>query len=209
MKNILIMGDSYSTYGGYIPEAYHCFYSDERTSPPVVRGVEKTWWKILTEKTGLNLVRNDSFSGSTVCNTVRPALTVESSFVSRMDKYLAEDFFTANAIDGMLIFGGTNDSWINAPVGKLQYSDWSEEDLKCVLPAFCSLIHRAKKAVGQVVVLLNTELKEEITDGFRDACVHNGIRYLYLKDIDKECGHPTEKGMAQIAEQVAAFLTEK
>ena len=28
MKNIFIMGDSYSTYEGYIPEGYHAYYGD-------------------------------------------------------------------------------------------------------------------------------------------------------------------------------------
>lgn len=207
-KNVFIMGDSYSTYKGYIPEGYHAYYSDERTSNPIVGGVEKTWWRILAGEMGLNIVRNDSFSGSTVCNTVREALSVDSSFINRFDRYAAENFFAGNEIGTMLIFGGTNDSWINAPIGELQYSDWTAEDLKCVLPAFCYLIDGAKKSVDKLLVILNTGLKAEITNGFMAACEKNGVEYLYLKDIDKECGHPTELGMKQIAEQVAARLGE-
>lgn len=207
-KNVFIMGDSYSTYKGYIPEEYHAYYSDERTANPIVGGVEKTWWRILAGEMGLNIVRNDSFSGSTVCNTVREALSVDSSFINRFDRYAAENFFAENEIGTMLIFGGTNDSWINAPIGELQYSDWTAEDLKCVLPAFCYLIDGAKKSVDKLLVILNTGLKAEITNGFMAACEKNGVEYLYLKDIDKECGHPTELGMKQIAEQVAARLGE-
>ena len=206
MKNLFIMGDSYSTYAGYNPEGYNCYYSDTRESAPVVKGVEKTWWKRLEQENNLNIVMNDSFSGSTVCNTVREALTVESSFVSRMDKYIAEKFFDDNKIDTMLIFGGTNDSWIDAPIGALQYSDWTDADLKCVLPAFCYLIAKVKRLVADVLVILNTDLKPEITNGFIAACEKNGIRYLCLKEIDKENGHPTEKGMQQICAQVAACL---
>jgi len=206
MKNIFIMGDSYSTYAGYNPEGYHCYYSDTRESAPVVKGVEKTWWKMLAKEKNLNIVMNDSFSGSTVCNTVREALTVESSFVSRMDKYIAEKFFEENKVDTMLIFGGTNDSWIDAPIGNLQYSGWTESDLKCVLPAFCYLIDKAKKVAEDVLVILNTNLKEEIIEGFKEACNKNEVRYLQLEEIDKENGHPTEKGMTQIFEQVAACL---
>lgn len=40
------MGDSYSTYEGYIPQGYHFYYSDKRTEKPIIRGVEKTWWNI-------------------------------------------------------------------------------------------------------------------------------------------------------------------
>lgn len=206
-KNVLIMGDSYSTYSGYNPEGYHCYYSDERQDAPIVKGVERTWWSILVKENNLNLVLNDSFSGSTVCNTVREALSVESSFVSRIDKYISESFFTKNEIDTMFIFGGTNDSWINSPIGNLQYSNWTAEDLKFVLPAFCYLLQKAKEVVKNVIVILNTNLKPEITNGFIEACEKNGVKYLALKDIDKENGHPTELGMKQISEQVAECIS--
>ncbi|MBR3847806.1 MAG: hypothetical protein IKM21_00770 [Oscillospiraceae bacterium] len=202
MKNIFILGDSYSTYGGYIPDGYHAYYSDGMEIIPVVRGVEKTWWKMFEKENDLNIVLNDSFSGSTVCNTVREYLTVETSFISRIDKYIAEGFFAENKIDTMFIFGGTNDSWIDAPVGSLKYSDWTADDLKCVLPAFCYLIDRAKEVVEDILVIINSELKSEITEGFMEACKKNNVRYLGLCEIDKENGHPTEMGMRQIADQV-------
>lgn len=208
-NNIFIMGDSYSTYKGYIPEGYHFYYSDERTANPIVKGVEKTWWNILANENNLNIILNDSFSGSTICNTVRETLTVESSFISRIDKYIAEKVFDENKINTMFIFGGTNDSWIGAPVGSCKYSDWTDDELKCVLPAFCYLISRAKEVVEDVIVIINTDLKQEITSGFIEACEKNEIKYLCLNEIDKECGHPTELGMKQISTQVAQCLHKK
>ena len=92
-NNIFIIGDSYSTYEGYIPEGYHFYYSDERKENPIVKGVEKTWWNMLANENNLNIILNDSFSGSTICNTVRETYDVESSFVSRIDKYIAKNFF--------------------------------------------------------------------------------------------------------------------
>ena len=205
-SNVLIMGDSYSTYKGYIPEGYSYYYSDERTETPIVKGVEKTWWNILANENNLNIILNDSFSGSTICNTVRESLTVESSFVSRIDKYIVEKFFDKNTIDTMFIFGGTNDSWIDAPIGNLKYSDWNIDELKCVLPAFCYLINRAKKVARNIIVIINTDLKEEIASGFIEACEKNEVKYLSLKEIDKENGHPTELGMKQIFKQVMECL---
>lgn len=208
-NNVFIMGDSYSTYRGYIPEGYYFYYSDERKENPIVKGVEKTWWNILAKENNLNILLNDSFSGSTICNTVRETLSVESSFVSRIDKYIKEKFFTENKVDTIFIFGGTNDSWINAPIGNLKYSDWTVDELKCVLPAFCYLINNAKKVVEDVIVIINTDLKEEITNGFIEACEKNEVKYLYLKEIDKENGHPTELGMKQISKQVMECLHKK
>ncbi len=204
-NNIFIMGDSYSTYKGYIPEGYHSYYKDERVDEPTVKGVQKTWWKIFEKQNNLNILLNDSFSGSTVCNTVRETLPLESSFINRMDKYTSENFFEQNNVNTMLIFGGTNDSWINAPIGELKYSDWTADELLCVLPAFCYLIDNAKKAVDNVIVIINTGLKDEITNGFIEACEKNNIKYVRLEQIDKQHGHPTELGMQQIAAQVAKF----
>lgn len=208
-NNVFIMGDSYSTYSGYIPEGYDFYYSDEKKENPIVNGVEKTWWNKLATENNLNIILNDSFSGSTICNTVREALTVESSFISRIDKYITEKLFAENKINTMFIFGGTNDSWINSPIGNLKYSSWTDDDLKCVLPAFCYLISRAKEVVEDVIVIINTDLKQEITNGFIEACEKNEIKYLCLKEIDKENGHPTELGMEQICEQVAECLHKK
>ena len=201
-KNIFIIGDSYSTYGGYIPEGYRYYYGDDMENQPVVRGVERTWWKIFEKENNINIVLNDSFSGSTVCNTVRPGLGPETAFIKRIDKYISENFFSENKIDTMFIFGGTNDSWIDAPIGEVCYSDWTEDELKCVLPAFCYLVDRAKKVVDDVIVIINSELKDEITEGFVKACEENKVKCVSLCEIDKENGHPTEKGMRQIAEQV-------
>ena len=205
-NNVFIMGDSYSTYAGYIPKDYHFYYFDDREEAPIINGVDKTWWRILAKEKNLNIVLNDSFSGSTVCNTVREHLSVDTSFISRMDKYISENFFTENKIDTMFIFGGTNDSWIDCPIGSLKYSDWTADDLLCVLPAFCYLINKAKEVVNKVVVIINSDLKEEITQGFIDACEKNQIKCLYLKDIEKENGHPTELGMKQISQQVMECL---
>ena len=202
------MGDSYSTYEGYIPEGYHSYYGDGRRENPIVNGVEKTWWKIFAKENNMNIICNDSYSGSTICNTVRETQTIATSFISRMDKYITENFFVKNNIDMLIIFGGTNDSWIDAPIGELKYSNWFVEELKCVLPGFCHLLNKAKNVVKDIIVVINTDLKEEITNGFVEACKKNKVKYLCLKEIDKENGHPTELGMVQISKQVAESYNE-
>ena len=46
----------------------------------------------MADEKNLNIVLNDSFSGSTICNTVREEYAVDSSFVSRIEKYIANGF---------------------------------------------------------------------------------------------------------------------
>ena len=70
-NNVFIMGDSYSTYQGCIPEGYRFYYCDDRNEKPIVKGVEKTWWNILAKENNFNLILIDCFSGLSICNTVR------------------------------------------------------------------------------------------------------------------------------------------
>ena len=59
--------------------------------------------------------------------------------------------------------------------------------------------------IAKPLILINTELKPEIENGYKEIATHYGIPALSLSAIDKEGGHPTVLGMAQIAEQFLAF----
>ena len=98
IKNLLIIGDSYSTFKGYVPEGYALYYTGDGQCG--VTSVEETWWKRFVNETGTNLVLNDSWSGSTVCYTGRqsPEYGYRSSFVNRMHLMLKDDFFNQKEI---------------------------------------------------------------------------------------------------------------
>ena len=67
--NFVIFGDSYSTYKDRIPEGYPTFYTPDEVPPTEkVRNMtaEETWWGRLVQETDARLVRNDSWSGSTL-----------------------------------------------------------------------------------------------------------------------------------------------
>ena len=50
-NNVLILGDSYSTFNGYIPDGYITYYSENERPETDVRRVEETWWhSLLSEK---------------------------------------------------------------------------------------------------------------------------------------------------------------
>lgn len=209
LGNTVIFGDSYSTFKGYIPEGYSVYYHETREIPDV-RRVEDTWWHKLTAELEGNILRNDSWSGSTICYTGYNGVdcSKSSSFIYRINKLEAEGFFRDNKLDTVLIFGGTNDNWANAPIGEMKYSDWNKEELYNVLPAICYFINRVKELApdARVVCIINTELKNVVTDGFINACEHYGVEYVKLSDIDKMNGHPSIKGMESIKEQIKAKL---
>lgn len=59
-----ILGDSISTFEGYIPSENDTYYPNE-----YITDVEQTWWKQLLNKTGMKLSLNNSWSGSRVCSS--------------------------------------------------------------------------------------------------------------------------------------------
>lgn len=203
-NHIFIMGDSYSTYAGFIPQGYNTYYSDDRIEDAVVHGVERTWWHIVAKEIKGTVVTNDSYSGSTVCNTCREGYPLSSSFVSRMDKYIAEGYFEKNPIDTFFLFGGTNDAWIGTTLGRLQYDNWSEDDLKCVIPAYCYVLDRIQSVADKmrIVAIVNCDINPQVVEMISAACDHYGVQCIRLSNVEKACGHPTDLGMAQIAEQV-------
>ena len=205
IKNFMIIGDSYSTFKGYVPEGYGLYYTGEGQCG--VNDVEETWWHKFKTETDTNLVLNDSWSGSTVCYTGRqsPEYGYRSSFVNRMHLMIKDNFFKKNDIDTVLIFGATNDSWLDTtPKGEPMLSDWKEEDLYSTLPAIAYMLHTLKTEFpdGNIVYIINTGLQEKIVDAIKEASDKFGTSYIELRDIDKTSGHPTPLGMAQICEQV-------
>lgn len=207
--NLLIIGDSYSTYKGRIPEGFAPYYSEQGEHPTHKGSAMKeecTWWYRLRERTGANIVQNNSWSGSTVCYTGRDGVDCSetSSFISRYRKLRNSGFFTENKIDTVIVFGGTNDSWINVELGEEKYSDFREEDLYTVLPAFCYLMSEIKKDLSEanIIFIANSDIKREIINCIKNAAEKLGVTAVELVSVEKTDGHPTPRGMEQICDQI-------
>lgn len=210
-RNAMIFGDSYSTFRGYIPEGYAVYYHEaEGQENTDVRKVTETWWHQVVSETGLNLIQNNSWSGSTVCHTGynNTDCSKTNSFIYRLRKLTEEGFFQENRIDTVFVFGGTNDSWADDPLGTLKFDDIQEADLFCVLPGISYFLQTLKNTLPQadIYCLINTELKPEIADGFLQVCQKTGITPVTFDYIDKNCGHPTVQGMADIKNGVLRLL---
>ena len=208
-KKVSVLGDSYSTfYGCVTPETNICWYGvpGEKKENDVTK-VEETWWRLLVEKHGLQLERNNSFSGATICNTgYKQADFSDRSFITRMGNLGNPDV--------ILIFGGTNDSWAGVPIGEFQYEGWTKADLYSFRPAFGYLLATLKQfyPAARIYNLTNTGLSEEVAASMDEICRHYGVTNIRLHDIDKQWGHPSVQGMKSICEQVweeMIFLNEK
>lgn len=193
-KKVSILGDSYSTYKGYIPENYAPFYPDANND---VKDVEQMWWSLYIDAKGYQLEKNDSWGGTTICGTGYGRMdSSRSAFTSRVDQLGDPDI--------IFIFGGTNDAWAGSPIGEYQYSDWTKEDCKSFRPALACLLDMLMKRYpdAEIYSILNSELREEINESSREICKHYGIQLIELHDIEKQNGHPSVKGMKSICEQL-------
>ena len=211
ITNVMIFGDSYSTFEGYIPKTYKSWYTKIGREGTDVKKVEETWWYQLCEQMDYNLVVNDSYSGSTIGYTgYDEADTAKTtSFIYRLENYEKQNFFEENEIDIIFVFGGTNDSWANAPLGEFKTEGITKNDLYNVLPAIPYFIGELKRLEpnAEIVFILNTDLKPEIGDAAKKTAEHYGTKCIELTTFQKRSSHPSVKGMASIASQVRKALS--
>ncbi len=210
MGNVFILGDSYSTFENFIPKGYSCWYDKVIKNDTDVSAVTETWWHKLLEATESSLVMNNSWSGSTICHTGYDGAdnSKTSSFCVRIEKLIESGFFKENKIDTLFIFGGTNDSWANSPLGDINYGEKSREDLYSVFPAYCYLIEALKSNLPstRIITVINTDLKPQIIDCFEKVSAHYNTEAFKLTDIEKQSGHPNKRGMEQIYSQILEKL---
>lgn len=206
-QTIAILGDSYSTYLGWVPEGYAAWYDDNGNEcQNDMTSVEQTWWRQLVTKEGYEIVTNCSYSGSPVCNTwYDGADATELSFIKRMYCELGPD---TPSPDILLVFGGTNDFWAGVPIGEVKYENWTTEELKCFAPAFCKMMDYLTKTHGssKIYNIINDEITGPIRDLMIEVCGRYQVPSILLENIEKENGHPNQAGMKAIYEQVAAFI---
>ena len=222
-QKISILGDSYSTFEGYMANdtnAIWYFKADnpQRNKKNDVTKVEETWWHQLINTTkGYSLEVNNSYSGATICytgyskgNEPRVPIAALSSHRDYSNRSFVNRSNTLGNPDIILVCGGTNDSWCGAPVGEYIYGNWTTEQLYYFRPAMAKLLYDLKGnyPTARLLFILNSELKESINESVHTICKHYGVECLDLKDIEKQGGHPSVKGMAEFSRQVRKALRQ-
>ena len=213
IKTISILGDSYSSFIGWIDGSYECWYPPKKElEKNNVREVTQTWWYQLCDESGIKLVKNESYSGSTICNTGYEGVdSTKSSYITRAEKSFGKTSKILEKADVLIVFGGTNDEWAGSPVGDVKYSNWDNEDKKKMIPAFCYILNclKVNNEKSKIITIINDEIRVASQEKMIEACEHYDIKSLRLKEIDKVEGHPTILGMKQIKEQILEFLIEE
>ncbi|MBR5085309.1 MAG: hypothetical protein IKX33_11990 [Prevotella sp.] len=203
-QSVSILGDSYSTFEGYVePSTNEMWYYEENGNKTDVNDVTDTWWWQVINEGGLKLCKNNSYSGSTIGYRGYDGNDYAArSFLTRMDDLGCPDI--------LFIFGATNDSWAGEPVGEYKYEGWTKADFYTFRPAMAYMLHHVKRRYPNVHIyfLLNSELREDITNSCLEICRHYDISCIQLQEIHKINGHPSVKGMKSISQQILKRLRE-
>ncbi len=200
---ISFLGDSITTFSGYIPSGFACYYPQGD-----VKTVEDTWWYKLTDKLGYNLLMNNSYSGSKVV-----AGQMEGQSEERL-AYLATNDKTPDVV---VIYMGTNDWASPTDASKFMqgykkmldyiYNNYGDDTsvYACMMPTndysagfqtYREGLNRVltKIALDYPIVLI--DFREAITEENLEACTYSGC-------------HPNAYGMTQMAEYAYNIIYEK
>jgi len=206
-QTVTIFGDSYSTFEGYITPATNepwYFQNSQKPQRTDVTSVTQTWWHQLITQQGWQLYMNNSYSGSTVSYSGYDGADYTiRSFNSRMTNLGCPDI--------IFVFGATNDSWAGAPIGEYKYEGITQADLFSFRPAMARMLeYMTQRYINtRIYFILNDGLSDEIDESVVTICQHYGVPCIELNAIDKLQGHPSVKGMKQIADQISAYLKAK
>ena len=202
-KLVSILGDSYSTYENYVTPSTNelWYYAQNGAQKTDVKNVRQTWWHQVISENGWRLCINNSYSGATISYTGYDGNDYSArSFNTRMTDLGQPDI--------IFVFGATNDSWAGAPIGEYKYENIQYGDLYAFRPAMAYLLQRMKDRYlnTEIYFILNDDLRDEIDESVKTICAHYSVPVIELVSIDKLSGHPSVKGMRQIADQVNAFV---
>lgn len=192
---ISFLGDSITTYLGYIPDGFATYYP---TAGCDVDSVEKTWWYQVVEKSGYNLLVNNSFSGTQVSGG-----TNYGNSYDRL-KYLSKDGIDPDII---VIHMGTNDLTHGVNVTKFKSS-------------YCAMIDKIKEEYDDVeIFIINLPYnkyatsfispREKYNAALQEISEEKGVELIDITEgIDRynvheymfAGAHPSYKGMTYMAD---------
>ena len=204
LGNVIIMGDSISTFEGSSYELGQFWYKfggrdDNMTD---VFDVSQCWWDILISNSNARLLRNQSCSGSTFVEAKFKGGEFEkayNSFWDRLNRYMLQtNFFEGKTVDTVIFFGGTNDN-NQCALGEVKYEGWTDEDLKYFAPAYAHYIYQLKQICpdAKLVSIVDTTLAQ-VSDTMLEINEHYGVQSVVMHGFDEIAPHPTIKGMREI-----------
>ncbi len=230
-----ILGDSISTFDGYIPTDYNIFYPGSGE----ISSVEKTWWWQVMDATGMELNANASSSNTNVSgDSLDTTGSAPGCATKRMEDLTPGD--DGPAPDLLIVFMGTNDFLRSVELGSFDQPSRQDEGvvtnfcdayelmlqkLNALYPDaqiyFCTLLetnagdvddspesYPATNKNGNTIGDFNAEIAT-IASAYNYPVidVHNcGITYEKLGEYTSDGVHPNAEGARLIAEYITNAL---
>jgi len=228
--SVSVLGDSISTYQGYIPDGYACFYPEANND---VKDVTQTWWMQVLYNTGMRLAANGSYSASTVCGDSKDEHSSAGCSDRRIND-LKGPYGTSPDI--ILVYMGANDFFRAMELGKFDgvptgrgekyYVNFSEayelmlQKLLRTYPAsriYCMTLTEANSGdhprvneKGNTIADFNSRIKAiAAAYGIPVIDVHNcGMEVYELNHYTSDGTHPNKEGSTKMANYVTSVLLQ-
>lgn len=171
-KKLTVCGDSISTFTGYIPDYYSKYYPEMGE----ITDVKDTWWMQVLERTGMELCRNASYSGSTVSGL---SLDEEDGRYACGNRRVADLCGeSGEEPDIILILMGTNDLLTDVPLGSYDgVSAVGEGNIGTFSEAYAlmldKMIHRYPEADIYCCTIAEVGRQNEEGESYAYSNIHN------------------------------------
>lgn len=231
-KVISILGDSISTFGGYIPVAdgFNLAHRPRYPQDNLLTNVNETWWMQTITALNAKLGINDSWAGSTVCNTQDTNSGDLGPDAAMASMTRIRNLGSNGSPDVILFYGGTNDIGRKLTPGSFSpatapsQADLTARKWNTAADAYVAAIMRTQHLYPDALMIA---LLPTYTSGYYDnavlaqynavyasICAHYDVPYIDLR----ECGitvsdlpdgiHPNAKGMDDITKAVLKLLAD-
>ena len=232
-KVVSIMGDSISTFEGWIPveDGHNLNHRKRYPQSNLFEDVRLPWWHMLINNLGAKLGVNDSWAGSMVSNTA----TTNSGDIGP-DACMASITRITNlgsngTPDLIFFYGGTNDAARNVPMGTFEPSKFQQVDLTSTTwstfaDAYAVAIMRMQHYYPDAKIIAMTptwttsyytpQRLDEVAKMIKEVCDYFGVAVVDLRkcginqnNLDKTLGdgiHPSALGMEMIEKYVRKQL---
>lgn len=187
-KKVSIIGDSISTYTGYLPTGYNSRYPSGS-----VQDVDQTWWKQMLDFAGATLEVNASWSGSR---------TTDNGAGTYPDLYARCNSTVLGSPDVVIVAMGTNDSTFDVTIGDYDYTTtYTSLSETTFATAYIKGIKALQATFpNAVIICASFYMKANYATVIKNVANTLGCPYVYAGDYQRESGvHPGAVGMKEIA----------
>ena len=209
-----LIGDSISTFEGWLPEGYSAYYPKSSSE---IMSVEQTYWYRLIYELMPDAVldRNLAYSATRVAKIGTDDNYDKNDFVTRVDQVGFDN------PDIVIVHGGTNDRRASTP-DHVPLGDYGFDlpldqlDRTCFRSAYVCLVrkimdnHPGVKIICIIGDTLNTEKYQGLADSIKAICEHYGFTTVNFPcAIDSADGvHPNSSGAQYMADRIYEVMEQ-